>query len=115
VTARGPTLSERPEDPDNANPARQPVFQHVLGRSENATGRHLVPRGTHHSPRIRDCNFKGVTSGPEETSDDGVTTDEAQEPMALSAADEQLLRELTERARAGDRDGHPARPRGRAG
>src|SRR5579875_1929367 len=30
-----------------------------------------------------------------------VTTDAAQEPMALSAADEQLLRELTERARAG--------------
>src|SRR3974377_330236 len=30
-----------------------------------------------------------------------VTTDENQEPTALSAADEQLLRELTERARAG--------------
>ena len=30
-----------------------------------------------------------------------VTTDEGQEPAALSAADEQLLRELTERARAG--------------
>jgi putative transposase len=30
-----------------------------------------------------------------------VTTDEGQEPVALSAADEQLLRELTERARAG--------------
>ena len=29
-----------------------------------------------------------------------VTTDEGQEPAALSAADEQLLRELTERARA---------------
>ena len=30
-----------------------------------------------------------------------VTTGGAQEPAALSAADEQLLRELTERARAG--------------
>ena len=30
-----------------------------------------------------------------------VTTDETQEPTALSAADEQVLRELTERARAG--------------
>ena len=30
-----------------------------------------------------------------------VTADESQEPAALSAADEQLLRELTERARAG--------------
>src|ERR1700728_5056208 len=30
-----------------------------------------------------------------------VTTDESQEPAGLSAADEQLLRELTERARAG--------------
>src|SRR5690348_9684403 len=30
-----------------------------------------------------------------------VTTDEGQEPTALSAADEQLLRELTERARTG--------------
>jgi hypothetical protein len=26
---RGPTLPERPEDPDNANPARQPGLQHV--------------------------------------------------------------------------------------
>jgi hypothetical protein len=30
-----------------------------------------------------------------------VTTDGSQEPAGLSAADEQLLRELTERARAG--------------
>ncbi len=33
-----------------------------------------------------------------------VTTDAAQEPAGLSAADQQLLRELTERARAGGLD-----------
>jgi integrase len=32
VTARGPTLLNRPEDPDNANPARQPGLQHARRR-----------------------------------------------------------------------------------
>src|SRR5262245_10696257 len=31
MSARGPTLPGQPEDPDNANPARQPGLQHVRG------------------------------------------------------------------------------------
>ena len=57
-----------------------------------------------------------------------VTTSRGQEPAELSAADEQVLRELTERARGGglkltgegglrpaDEDGHGRRAGGRAG
>ena len=58
-----------------------------------------------------------------------VTTDRGRDEVELSAADEQLLRELTERARAGglkltgeggllgqaDENGHRGRARGRAG
>jgi|HubBroStandDraft_3_1064219.scaffolds.fasta_scaffold42329_3 hypothetical protein len=31
---RGPTLPERPEDPDNANPTRQLGLQHVRSRNQ---------------------------------------------------------------------------------
>jgi putative transposase len=49
----------------------------------------------------RDCNFNGVTPETEETPVTDVTSSQSQEPAGLPAADEQLLRELTERARAG--------------
>src|SRR5690348_8219116 len=51
----------------------------------------------------RDCNLNGVTPETEETPVTDVTTsqNQDQEPVELSAADEQVLRELTERARAG--------------
>src|SRR6478672_3596330 len=48
-----------------------------------------------------DCSFNGVTPETEETPVTDVTASQDQEPVELSAADEQLLRELTERARAG--------------
>lgn len=47
-----------------------------------------------------DCNFNDVTPATEETPVTDVTTDEGQDGAELSAADEQVLRELTERARA---------------
>jgi hypothetical protein len=50
---------------------------------------------------LRDCNFNGVTPEVEETPVTDVTDGRGQEPAELSAADEQLLQELTERARAG--------------
>ena len=48
-----------------------------------------------------DCNFNGVTPETEETpvTDGTISSDE--DGVELSAADEQLLRELTERARTG--------------
>src|SRR5262249_35265454 len=49
----------------------------------------------------RDCRFDGVTPETEETPVTDVTTSQDQEQPGLSAADEQVLRELTERARAG--------------
>src|SRR6185437_7302832 len=49
----------------------------------------------------RDCNLNGVTPETEETPVTDVTISESQGPVALSAADEQVLRELTERARTG--------------
>src|SRR5262249_24190041 len=49
----------------------------------------------------RDCRFDGVTPETEETPVTDVTTSQDQEQLGLSAADEQVLRELTERARAG--------------
>src|SRR5258708_40299712 len=51
--------------------------------------------------RSGDCNFNGVTPETEETPVTDVTTGKGQEPSELSPADEQLLRELTERARTG--------------
>src|SRR6266851_1120358 len=48
-----------------------------------------------------DCNFNGVTPEMEETPVTDVTTDNDQAPVELSAGDEQVLRELTERARTG--------------
>src|SRR5260370_9449782 len=53
------------------------------------------------SPWLRDCNFNGVTPEMEETPVTDVTTDNDQAPVELSAGDEQVLRELTERARTG--------------
>ena len=52
---------------------------------------------------VWDCNFNGVTPETEETPVTDVTSSPKQdrEPAELSAADEQLLRELTERARTG--------------
>src|SRR6266496_1226351 len=52
-------------------------------------------------PRTGDCNFNGVTPETEETPVTDVTTGRDQEPAELSPADEQVLRELTERARTG--------------
>src|SRR5205814_6358370 len=52
-------------------------------------------------PAPRDCNLNGVTPETEETPVTDVTTSQGHEPAGLSAADEQLLRELTERARTG--------------
>src|SRR6266851_2724610 len=51
--------------------------------------------------RERDCNFNGATPEMEETPVTDVTTDNDQAPVELSAGDEQVLRELTERARTG--------------
>src|SRR5438093_4034739 len=51
--------------------------------------------------RDRDCNLNGVTPETEETPVTDVTTSQGREPVELSAADELLLRELTERARTG--------------
>jgi len=51
--------------------------------------------------RTRDCNFNGVTPETEETPVTDVKTCQTHQPVELSAADEQLLRELTERARTG--------------
>src|SRR6516225_3917911 len=49
----------------------------------------------------RDCNLNGVTPETKETPVTDVTTSQDQEQPELPAADEQLLRELTERARTG--------------
>ena len=49
----------------------------------------------------RDCKFNGVTPETEETPVTDVTTSHDEDGAELSAADEQLLRELTERARTG--------------
>src|SRR5229473_3560241 len=46
-------------------------------------------------------NFNAVTPETEETPVTDVTTSQGQEPAKQPAADQQLLRELTERARAG--------------
>src|ERR1039458_8716837 len=55
-----------------------------------------------HRQRERwDCNLNGVTPGTEETPVTDVIDGQSSEPAELSAADEQLLRELTERARSG--------------
>src|ERR1022692_2667120 len=60
------------------------------------------PRPRHATRRYSwDCNFNGVTPEMEETPVTDVTTSQGQEPAELSAADEQVLRELAERARAG--------------
>ena len=59
-----------------------------------------IPLGHGQEPG-RDCNLNGVTPEMEETSVTDVTTGQNQEQPELSAADEQLLRELTERARTG--------------
>ena len=48
-----------------------------------------------------DCNFNCVTLETEETPVTDVTADNGQAPVELSAADEQVLRELTVRARTG--------------
>ena len=48
-----------------------------------------------------DCNLNGVTPETEETPVTDVTTSQGPESAELSAADEQVLRELTERARRG--------------
>ena len=48
-----------------------------------------------------DCNFNGLTPETEETPVTDVTNDQGPAPAELSAADEQVLRELTERARTG--------------
>ena len=48
-----------------------------------------------------DCNFNGVTPEMEETPVTDVTASQDQGRAELPAADEQLLRELTERARSG--------------
>src|SRR5215471_13800369 len=52
-------------------------------------------------PPPRDCNLNGVTPETEETPVTNVTTSQDQGQPELSAADEQVLRELTERARTG--------------
>src|SRR5205809_5558400 len=55
----------------------------------------------HTRPYRRDCNLNGVTPETEETPVTDVTTSESRGQAELPAADEQVLRELTERARAG--------------
>ena len=60
-------------------------------------------RGSAHGNRERDswdCNLNGVTPETEETPVTDVTTSQGLEQAELSAADERVLRELTERARA---------------
>ena len=44
MTARGPTLPERPEDPDNANPARQPALRHASKPKRKRDGPKLPGR-----------------------------------------------------------------------
>jgi hypothetical protein len=58
VTARGPTLPERPEDPDNANPARQPGLQHARGEKRNPRRRQPVPHWTHQKAKKNDLQSK---------------------------------------------------------
>jgi putative transposase len=50
---------------------------------------------------VRDCTFNGITPDNKETPVTDVTTGHDLDGPGLSAADEQLLRELTERARTG--------------
>src|SRR6266545_1594420 len=76
--------------PHSCGAARQPPVPHPRNPA-------LVPAC--HS--AGDCNFNGVTPEMEETPVTDVTTGQGQGPVELSAADEQVLRELTERARAG--------------
>src|SRR4029450_632373 len=52
-------------------------------------------------PPLRDCSFNGVTPETEETPVTDVTPGQEQGDVELPAADEQLLRELSERARTG--------------
>jgi hypothetical protein len=44
---RGPTLPERPEDPDNANPTRQLAFSMSEAGIKSSADRKLVPHRTH--------------------------------------------------------------------
>src|SRR6266851_1129395 len=78
-----------------------------IAARRDADAYRAVPRRPHcHPParwdqRLGDCNFKGVTPETEETPVTDVTTSHDEDGAELSAADEQLLRELTARARTG--------------
>jgi Transposase, Mutator family len=73
--------------------------------ASSAAARRLPLTGVTREPGLlnprRDCNLNGVTPETEETPVVDVTDDQGQAGGELTAADEQLLRELTERARAG--------------
>ena len=71
--------------------AHQPGFAGAPGAELKRSG----------SGMTGDCNFNGVTPEAEETPVTDVMTSQDQDGPELSAADEQLLRELTERARTG--------------
>ena len=76
----------------------------MYGRASLTLLRHRILLGLSHilsPPKVRQSHFNGVTPETKETPVTDVTTDQGQEPMELSAADEQVLREFTERARAG--------------
>src|ERR1017187_8072627 len=101
-------------DPPQPPPAAPLPELRRAAETATRTGRsRAIPRTKTHSRRLpdqrippgrmtrRDCNFNGVTPEMEETPVTDVTPSQGQEPAELSAADEQVLRELAERARAG--------------
>ena len=95
-------LSGRPYDRIHLRSIEQ--LQTALSRftSSAAASLHALPVSSAGlAAGAGDCNFNGVTPETEETPVTDVTTGQSQEPAELSAADEQVLRELTERARAG--------------
>src|ERR1700680_2704436 len=84
-------------------PSRVDVRAHS-NANRRTTGAHhsaILPVEAPPARPARDCNFTGVTLTNEETPVTDVTIDPGQDGAELSAADERLLRELTERAPTG--------------
>src|SRR5262249_45755064 len=91
---------------------QQPLTQAHSFRDEDLTRRGRPPGTRTPNPRIkgapgrqdcpnRDCNLNGVTPDKQGDIMTDMTNGANQGATGLSVADEQLLRELTERARAG--------------
>src|SRR5207247_3690872 len=89
-----------PKCQDPSSPAQHRIKDPSYIGPSLHSGHTLAPHTSTNTPRW-DCNLNGVTPETEETPVTDVTTSESRGQAELPAADEQVLRELTERARAG--------------